>query len=194
MDSARTFLGWIPAGPVALVLEGEAGIGKTSLLKDTVAAAQARSWPVLTAQPTSSETGLPFAALTDLLSGLGPQALDALPGPQRRAMDVVLLRADPEAAVPDSRALATGFVSVLTALARRSPLVVAVDDVQWLDKPSARVASSLSAAWRTCRSASSPVPAPLSKRPSALALIAPFRRTGCAICGWDRFHLPPLSR
>lgn len=139
LDSARTFLGWIPTGPVALVLEGEAGIGKTSLLKDTVGAAQARSWPVLTAQPTSSETGLPFAALADLLSGLAPQALDALPGPQRRALDVVLLRADPDAAVPDSRALATGFVSILTALARRSPLVVAVDDVQWLDKPSARV-------------------------------------------------------
>jgi DNA-binding CsgD family transcriptional regulator len=136
---ARQFLEAASAGPASLVLEGEPGIGKTSLWLSTLVAAQARSWAVLTAQPGESEAALSFSALTDLLSGVGHEDLDTLPGPQRRAVDIALLRIDHEGALPDHRALATGFLSVLVGLARRSPVLVAVDDAQWLDGPSCRV-------------------------------------------------------
>jgi DNA-binding CsgD family transcriptional regulator len=129
----------VPSGPAALVLEGEAGIGKTRLWAHAIEEAERRSWRVLRAQPTTSETPLSFSVLTDLLSGVRPEVLIEVPAPQRRALDIALLRVDPEGALPDHRALATGFLSVLSALARRAPIVIAVDDAQWLDAPSARV-------------------------------------------------------
>jgi tetratricopeptide (TPR) repeat protein len=134
-----SFLNAVPAGPVALVLEGEAGIGKTSLWKRAIDEAIARSVCVLASQPTASEAPLSFAALTELLSGIPSAVLDELPPPQRRALDASVLGVDPQATVSDHRALATGFLSVLIAQARRSRVVVAVDDAQWLDAPSARV-------------------------------------------------------
>jgi DNA-binding CsgD family transcriptional regulator len=135
----EAFLDAVPDGPAALVLEGEAGIGKTSLWSATVEHARGRGWCVLTADPTTSEAGLSFAALTDLLAGTRPELLIDVPVPQRRALDIALLRVDPEGALPDHRALATGFLSVVTVLAREAPVLIGVDDVQWLDAPSARI-------------------------------------------------------
>jgi DNA-binding CsgD family transcriptional regulator len=104
--------------------------------------ASERRWQTLLAQPTTSETALSLAGLTDLMSTVGSDVLDELPRPQRRALDIALLRADPDGPPPDHRSLAAAFRSVLLAVARRSPLVVAVDDAQWLDAPSARIIGS----------------------------------------------------
>ena len=68
-----------------------------------------------------------------------PEVLAALPAPQRDALEVALLRAGRGDAVAGQRAVATAAVSVLAALAASAPVVVAIDDVQWLDRPSARV-------------------------------------------------------
>ncbi len=115
----------------ALVLTGEAGIGKTALWSAGVEAAGERGLRVLAAQPASAEIRLSFAALGDLLDG---QTLAGVPAPQRRALEVALLREEPVGAGPEPRAIAAGFLSALRTLA---PLVVAIDDVQWLDAPSA---------------------------------------------------------
>ena len=65
--------------------------------------------------------------------------LPALPSPQRAALDAALLFREPPARAPDERAIATGFLNAVRALARHGPVLVAIDDVQWLDAPSLSV-------------------------------------------------------
>ena len=128
-------LGAIDSGPVALVLEGQVGIGKTALWKEALAAGAARSYRVLACRPIESEATLAYAALGDLLAEVSDEALSELPVPQRRALEVALLRREPEGEqLP--RAVALGVLAALHALARESPVLVGIDDVQWLDPPS----------------------------------------------------------
>src|SRR6478735_5558912 len=134
-----SFLDAVPTGPEALILGGEAGIGKSALWLDTVAQGQTRSYRALSSRPTESEAKLSFAALGDLLDGVVDEALDALPSPQRSALEVALLRAEAAASPPDRRTLSSGFHGALMALATAGPLLLAIDDAQWLDLASARV-------------------------------------------------------
>jgi predicted ATPase len=90
---------------------------------------------VLACRAAESEARLSYAALGDLLDFELPD----LPTPQRRARDAALLRAEVEGAPPDQRAVSLASLGVLRALAASAPLIVAIDDVQWLDTPSARV-------------------------------------------------------
>jgi tetratricopeptide (TPR) repeat protein len=131
----RAFLAAPERGPSALVVEGEAGIGKTTLWRAGVDEARELSALVLTATPAEAETKLSFAALGDLLEGV-LDALPELPGPQRRALEVALVLREPEGPPPDQRAIALGFLGVIRILAREGRVVVAVDDLQWLDAPS----------------------------------------------------------
>src|SRR6266540_3649433 len=87
------FLDDVPAGPCALVLEGEPGIGKTTLWKWAVAAAKERSFQVLSSRPAGPETKLAFAGLGDLFARIPDGVLLELPEPQREALEVALLRA-----------------------------------------------------------------------------------------------------
>src|SRR5262245_16692209 len=127
------------AGPSALVLEGDAGIGKTTILHAVLAGARARGYRVLAAEPARSERAMAFAGLSDLLAGVPDEVFSGLPAPQRRALDVALLRAEPDGAELDVRRVGAAFLSVLAGLAGRGPIVLGVDDVQWIDPPSARV-------------------------------------------------------
>ena len=120
----------------ALLLEGQPGIGKTTLWHAAVGAAQG-SHRVLTAQPAGDEVDLSFTALGDLLAGVDTSEL-RLPPPQAHALDVALLRAEPGERAPDQRAVAAGLLGALRALAEREPVLVAIDDVQWLDPASGR--------------------------------------------------------
>ena len=124
--------------PAALVLEGEAGIGKTTLWRSAVAAAS-DSYCVLSAQPVAAEAELSHAALADLLEPCIADVLPELPRPQRRALEGALLLAEPEAAPTQPRAVAAGFLGVLRELARERPVLVALDDVHWLDTSSRAV-------------------------------------------------------
>jgi DNA-binding CsgD family transcriptional regulator len=134
-----SFLDAVPTWPEALILGGEAGIGKSVLWLDTLEQARARSYRALSSRPTESEAKLSFAALGDLLDGVVDEALDALPSPQRSALEVALLRTEADASPPDRRTLSSAFHGALMALATAGPLVLAIDDAQWLDLPSARV-------------------------------------------------------
>ncbi len=89
--------------------------------------------------PRDAETGFSFAGLADLLEEIDTAALRTVPTPQARALDVALVRVPPEGAPPESLAIAAGFLNVLRALSGRKRLLVAVDDVNWLDRPSADV-------------------------------------------------------
>jgi DNA-binding CsgD family transcriptional regulator len=128
----------IEHGPTALVIEGEIGIGKTALWKQGLSAADRRAYQVLACRPNDAEAQLAYAAVGDLLAEVPEEVLAELPGPQRRALEVALLRAEPEEGQSLPRAVPLGLLGVLRTLGRRWPTVVGIDDVQWLDHPSER--------------------------------------------------------
>jgi DNA-binding CsgD family transcriptional regulator/TolA-binding protein len=124
---------------VALLLEGEAGVGKTTIWRAGLTMALERSYRVLACQPIGAEVQLSYAALGDLLGEVLPTALPELPTPQRRALAAAVLLEDAGEVPPDRRAIALAVLGVLRILARSDPVLVAVDDVQWLDAASAAV-------------------------------------------------------
>jgi DNA-binding CsgD family transcriptional regulator len=132
------FLDDVSTGPVALVIEGEAGIGKTTVWLAAVRAAKSRSFRVLEARPAESEAKLSYAALADLLGGAFDETRGALPQVQERALAAVLLRAESDEPAT-VRITATALVGVLEAIARGGPVILAIDDVQWLDVASEQV-------------------------------------------------------
>jgi len=138
-EAATDFLTSASAGPRALVVEGEPGIGKTTLWSAVVQQAAARGFRVLSARPAAAESVLAYASLADLLRDVEQAAFADLPYPQRHAIDGVLLRADAAAEPTDRRAVAAGFLSVIEGLASEAPVLLAIDDLQWLDPSSVHV-------------------------------------------------------
>ena len=124
--------------PIKLLLEGEPGIGKTTLWLGAVDVAAALGYVVLTSRPAEAEAALPYAGLVDLLAPFGEDAFGALPAPQRHALETALLRREAGPRPPDPRAVCTGFLRLLERSAESAPVLVAVDDLQWLDAPTAR--------------------------------------------------------
>ena len=122
-------------GSAALVLDGEPGIGKTALWRAGVSRAGAWGFRVLAARPAEAERELSFAGLADLLSGVVDE-LDALPPPQRRALRVALLLEDSGSSEVDGHTVAVALLGLVRLLAAERPVLVAVDDTQWLDRPS----------------------------------------------------------
>ena len=127
-----------------LVLTGGPGIGKTTLWEAGVAAAREREMLVLSTRASDAEAQLSFAGLIDLLDDVAGDALADLPAPQRKALEVALLRAEPDETAPEPRAIALGCLHALRALAARTPVFLAIDDVQWLDESSSEVLSFVS--------------------------------------------------
>ena len=122
--------------PRVLLLEGEAGIGKTTLWRRAVALAAEQDYRVLSCRGSSSEAQFSFVALGDLLGPALDDVLPALPGPQAKALAVALLVDEAVGSEPDQRAVALAFANALRVLAEDRPVAVAIDDVQWLDRPS----------------------------------------------------------
>jgi DNA-binding CsgD family transcriptional regulator len=137
LDRVREWLGLLAGGAAALLITGEAGIGKTSVWAAAVASAREAELCVLIARPAESELPLGYAALGDLLAPLSEEASAGLPEPQASALSAALsLGPQPDARDPVLVARAT--LGALRTLAVSRPIVVAIDDTQWLDAPSAR--------------------------------------------------------
>ncbi|HYO00869.1 MAG TPA: AAA family ATPase [Mycobacterium sp.] len=130
------FLASAAIDPSALLVDGEPGIGKTNLWLAAVQEARRRGFHVMSARPAASESVLAYAALADLLAGVGQAAGTDLPTPQRLALDRVLLRADADREATNPRAVAAAYLSVLERLAEDTPVLIAIDDLQWLDASS----------------------------------------------------------
>ena len=137
LGAVRAFLAARDDLPAALLIEGEPGIGKTTLWQDGVVAAERSGYRVLACRPAGGETELSFAAISDLLEADANEFLPMLPAPQRRALAVALLLHDEDGRPPDPRAIAAGVLGAVRALARERPLLIAIDDGQWLDAASA---------------------------------------------------------
>lgn len=135
-EVVSAFVGRVPDAPSALVLEGEAGIGKSTLWLEGVALARARGLRVLSSRPAEAERAFVHVGLGDLLGDVLEEMLPTLSAPRRSALRVAMLL-DEAAGVPvDHRAIALAVRDVLHHLSEAQPLVVAIDDVQWLDASS----------------------------------------------------------
>lgn len=220
LAAIERFLDDAAGGPAALLFEGAAGIGKTTVWEAALAAAARRERRLLVARGAGAEVRLAYAGLADLLADVGEQTLAALPGPQRTALRLALLRDDDPGdgggdagggdtdadgdgrdgaasasasasaasavdarvsggARPDPRAIATGLRSVLELLAAERPLVLAIDDLHWLDP------SSLAALRFAVRRVSGPI--------GVLATVRTDERGADAAAGFElREHRRPL--
>jgi DNA-binding NarL/FixJ family response regulator len=129
------FLDQLPAGAAAMVLAGEPGAGKTTLLRAAFGLAASRELTILQTRPARNELSLAFAGLADLLELHLDVVLGDLPRPQARALRVALLLEHAPAQPPDPWAIALPLRGALAALAATAPVLLLIDDVQWLDAP-----------------------------------------------------------
>lgn len=123
--------------PRTILIEGDPGIGKTALFAVVLAKARATGYRVLEARPVEAEMGLALAGLGDLLAPALADLLPSLPDPQRHALEVALLLRDGDSRPPDQRALGLAVLHGVQALASVEPVLLAIDDAQWLDATSA---------------------------------------------------------
>ncbi len=117
----------------ALLVTGEPGMGKTTLLDDAAVRRQG-SLTVLRGSGRESDADLPFAVLAELLRPAGPE-LDTLPGPQAQALRRALALEEGEGAV-DRLAVGVAALGIFATIAARRPVLAVVDDLQWVDEPS----------------------------------------------------------
>ena len=124
------------AGSAAMVA-GEAGMGRTALLTHLADVAAARAGTrVIWLRGEESESILPFAAAADLLLPLRKH-FDRLPERQRHALEACLALSGADPCGP--LAMCAGALGVLAAAAEQNPLVILVDDFQWIDLESQKI-------------------------------------------------------
>ncbi|WP_344502533.1 ATP-binding protein [Dactylosporangium maewongense] len=135
-DEVRTLSGHLDAVDVrgcAVGLLGEPGVGKSALQAEVVGHARTRGFTVLAARGSQSETHLPFASLHQVLRPLLPRA-ERLPAMQRDALLACFAMGDSAEVNPFFAFLAV--LELLVDLARRTPVLVCLDDLHWMDRPS----------------------------------------------------------
>lgn len=137
LASIHAFLDEPRAGLAMLLIEGDVGIGKTTLWQESIRAARERTYRVLACRPAETETAIAFAGLIDLLGSVVDETTQDLPEPQRKALNTALLRGPAEAPV-EPGAVAVAVTGTLRSLASAGRLALAIDDLQWLDMPTRR--------------------------------------------------------
>ncbi len=98
---------------------------------------------MLAAAPVETETALAYAGLADLLETVPAGLVDGLPGPQRLAVRHAVLRLETSPDPVDPQTTAMGVRTLLRRLAADRPVLLVIDDLPWLDLPSARVLAFL---------------------------------------------------
>jgi len=119
----------------AMVIRGEAGVGKTALLEYVVKRGSASAFRVMRAVGVQSEMELAFAGLHQLTASMLDR-LERLPAPQRDALGTAFGLSAGTA--PDRFLVALAVLNLLAEVAEDRPLVCVVDDAQWLDRASAQ--------------------------------------------------------
>jgi DNA-binding CsgD family transcriptional regulator len=137
LEAGEAFLDTLASGAARLGIEGDAGIGKTTVWAEIARRAERRGIVVLVASPARPESALSLATLADLLGGIDAAALRLLPDPQQAAVDAVLVGQRTGDRPIQPRLLGTAVRTLLEALAREGPVVLAIDDLQWADPVSA---------------------------------------------------------
>jgi AAA ATPase-like protein len=139
LEAGSRFLADLQEGARVLLFRGEAGIGKTVLWRQVADEAQRAGCWVLVSRCAEADMRLGFATLADLLEDVVDDVSADLPAVQRAALDFALRRSEPGPAAPDALTVSRAMLGVLRLLAATTPVVIAVDDLQWMDRASARV-------------------------------------------------------
>lgn len=150
----------------ALVLTGAPGVGKTTLWNVGVELARRNGWRILSSRASGAEVHSTFSILIDLLDGIDLRDLGGLPAPQLAALEVATLRAAGTTSQWRHQAVGLGLMSALRSLAADSPVLVAIDDAQWLD-----VASAEALAFAARRLVGDGVAFLLARRPGESSLV-----------------------
>jgi DNA-binding CsgD family transcriptional regulator/tetratricopeptide (TPR) repeat protein len=124
-------------GGGSVLLTGPAGIGKSTLL--SALAEELPGHQVLQCSLSESERHLPFLGLIDLLAETGDDVLQTLPAHQRAALESALLRRTDPVGERDVLGLRMAVLATFRALCADGPVLLVVDDAQWLDPPSAEL-------------------------------------------------------
>src|SRR4029450_4415136 len=119
-------------GPAGFVIEGEPGIGKSTLWLAAVAAARERGLLVVSSRPAGAERGLTHVGLGDLFEETLADVAPLLSTPRRRALEVALLREEAANDAVHHRPLRVAVRDTLALLSEPKPMLLAVDDVQGL--------------------------------------------------------------
>ena len=178
----------VPSGPAGIALEGTPGIGKTTLWREALASARQRGYRVMATALAEPDAGLAFAGLGDLLEGVPDGIVGDLPDPQRRALSVALLAEGDAHASPDPRALPRAVLGVLRALSSDVPVLIAVDDEQWLDRDSARVL-----AFALCRLQDERIGVLLARRHESGGVLSDGLAQGFGTAGLPVVRVGPLE-
>ncbi|MGO8960048.1 MAG: AAA family ATPase [Streptosporangiaceae bacterium] len=132
----REFAEGVRDSAAVLALQGEAGAGKSTLWRAGADAAVAAGHRLLRSEPSASESDMSFAGLSDLLTEVLPMVAADIPAPQLEALEVALLLRGAGSQPPTANAVGLAVLACLRACAAAGPVVVAIDDVQWLDEAS----------------------------------------------------------
>ncbi len=136
-DVLESFLTRPDDGLTVALLSGDPGIGKSTLWRQAIEMAGRRGVTVLSSRPAETERDLAHLVLGDLLHDAPASTFDSLPEPRRRALEAVLLIGRPDGAPVDQRALGVAVATVLGRMATSGPVLIAIDDDQWIDPTSA---------------------------------------------------------
>ena len=121
----------------ALVLSGGPGIGKSTLWEEGVDVARSQRVATLCVRACEAEAQLSFAGLADLLGGIDAEVLVELPAPRRQALEVAVGWTEPGERPPDLLAIGAGLLGAVRLLSASERVLVAIDDLDWLDRASA---------------------------------------------------------
>lgn len=165
------------SGRGALAIRGDAGVGKSALIGELISRAERDGWRVLRATAVEAEKSFTLSGLNQMVFGLR-EDLASLDAPQRDVLAPVF-GADPVRS-PAPMALTMALLALLTAAARDRPVLLVVEDTQWLDELSATV---LGAAGRRTS----------HPRLRIMATMRPQPGTESIAAGWEEMALRPLS-
>ena len=140
LEAVDRFLERARDGLASLLIDGDAGHRQDGHLARRHRTGRTSGGArVLRSAPAESERTLTLGGLTDLLSDVTDAELASLPAVQRHALEIAVLRAEPSGQLPDQRTLSVATATLLRQLASERPLVLAIDDAQWLDDASAAI-------------------------------------------------------
>jgi DNA-binding CsgD family transcriptional regulator len=122
--------------PAAMLIEGEAGSGKSTLWQAGVKAAEHAGHQILRSEPSSGESDLSFAGLSDLLVGVLPEVSDTIPAPQLEALEIALLLRPAADHSPTLHAVGLAVLAAIQACVTQRPVLIAIDDGHWMDQGS----------------------------------------------------------